>query len=76
MIEPIEHRFIRLELKVDDHEEELKELRDTSKALSASLHGIEKTLHQIKWLAVGAALVLLGKVLGIEKVLTIVLGVF
>lgn len=75
MIEPIEHRFIRLELKVDDHEEELKELRSTSKALSSSLHGIEKTLHQLKWLAMGGALVLFGKTLGVEKVLPIILGV-
>lgn len=76
VIEPIEHRIIRLELKVDDHDEELKELRSTSKALSLALNGIEKTLQQIKWLAVGAALVLLGKELGIEKVLKIVFGVF
>lgn len=76
VIEPIEHRVIRLELKVDDHDEELKELRSTSKALSSALSGIEKTLQQIKWLAMGAALVLFGKELGVEKVLKIILGVF
>ena len=76
MIEPIEHRFIRLELKVDDHEEELKELRSTSKALSLALHGIEKTLHQIKWLALGGTVVLLVEKLGVEKVLQIIVGVF
>lgn len=76
VIEPIEHRVIRLELKVDDHADELKELRSTSKALSSALSGIEKTLQQIKWLAVGAALVLFGKELGVEKVLKIILGVF
>ncbi len=76
VIEPIEHRVIRLELKVDDHDEELKELRSTFKALSSALSGIEKTLQHIKWLAMGAALVLLGKALGIEKVLKIVAGVF
>lgn len=76
LIDHIEHRVIRLELKVDVHAEELKELRSTSKALSSSMHGIEKTLQQIKWLAVGGALVMLGKDLDVEKVLTIVLGVF
>ena len=73
-IEPIEHRVIRLELKVDNHDEELNELRATSKALSSALHGIEKTLHHIKWLAVGGVLVMFGKELGVEKVLTIILG--
>ena len=76
VIEPIEHRVIRLELKVDGHDEELQELRSTSKALSSALNGIEKTLQQIKWLAVGGAIVMFGKELGIEKVLKIILGVF
>ena len=73
-IEPIEHRVIRLELKVDDHDEELVELRASSKALSAAMHGIEKTLHQIKWIAVGAALVLFLKELGIAEGIKIILG--
>lgn len=75
VIEPIEYRVIRLELKVDDHDEKLKELHSTSKDLSLALNGIEKTLQQIKWLAVGAAIVLLGKELDVEKVLKS-LGVF
>ena len=76
VIEPIEHRVIRLELKMDDHAEELQELRSTSKALSSALHGIEKTLQQIKWLAMGGAIVMFGKELGVEKVLKIILGGF
>lgn len=75
MIETIEHRVVRLEVKVDDHDEELNELRATSKALSSALHGIEKTLLHIKWLAMGGVIVLFGKELGVEKVLTIILGV-
>lgn len=75
VIEPIEHRVIRLELKVDDHDEELTELRSTSKALSSALNGIEKTLQQIKWLAMGGALVMFGKELGVEKVLKVIFGV-
>ena len=75
-IEPIEHRVIRLELKVDNHDEELNELRATSKALNSALHEIEKTLHHIKWLAVGGVVVMFGKELGVEKVLTIILGMF
>lgn len=75
MIEPIEHRVIRLELKVHNHDEDLAELRATTKALSSSLHGIEKTLHHLKWLAMGGVVVTFGKELGVEKVLTIILGV-
>lgn len=75
MTETIEHRVIRLEFKVDDHDEELKELRATSKALSSALHGIEKTLLHIKWLAMGGVIVMFGKELGVEKVITIILGV-
>ncbi len=75
-IEPIEHRVIRLELKVDNHDEELNELRATTKALSSALHGIEKNIHQIKWLAMGGVVAMFGKELGVEKVLTIILGVF
>ena len=76
MSENIEHRVIRLELKVDDHDEELTELRSTSKVLSSAMHGIEKTLQQIKWLAMGGVLVMFGKELGVENVLAIILGVF
>ena len=76
MIEPIEYRVLRLELKVDNHDEELNELRATSKALNSALHEIEKTLHHIKWLAMGGVVVMFGKELGVEKVLTIILGVF
>ena len=76
MLEPIEHRVIRLEFKVDDHDEELKELRATTKALSSSLHGIEKTLHHLKWLAMGGVVVTFGKELGVDKILTLILGGF
>lgn len=76
LIEPLEHRVIRLELKVDNHDEELTELHTTSKALSSALHGIEKTLLHIKWLAMGGVIVMFGKELGVEKILTIILGVF
>ena len=76
MIETIEHRVIRLEFKVDDHDEELKELRVTTKALSLALNGIDKTLHHIKWLAMGGVIAMFGKELGVGKVLTIILGMF
>lgn len=73
---PLEHRVIKLELKVDDHANDLKELRDTSKNLSTALQGIEKTLQQIKWIAIGGAIVMFGTEPGVEKVLKTIFGVF
>lgn len=72
---PIEHRVVRLELRVDDHDADLRELRDTSKSLSNALQGIEKSLQQIKWLAIGGALAFFGKGLGAEKIMKIIFGI-
>lgn len=69
----IEQRVIRLELRVEDHAEELKKLQDISNDLRKSLGSIEKTLAQIKWLATGAVVVILGQTMGVEKVLKLFL---
>ena len=74
MSEQIEHRVIKLELKVDDHANELKKLQDISSVLSASLSSIEKTLNQIKYLATGAVLVILAQTMGISNVLKLFVG--
>ncbi|CAB4139257.1 hypothetical protein UFOVP348_50 [uncultured Caudovirales phage] len=63
----LEHRIIKLELKVDDHAEELKKLQDISSDLRKSLAGIEKTLAQIKYLAMGAVAVVVAQSVGIDK---------
>jgi prefoldin subunit 5 len=68
-MENIEHRVIKLELQVDDHASELEQLRKTSDNLATTLSSIEKTLTQIKYLAMGAALVVVAQVMGIDKVL-------
>lgn len=65
----IEQRVIRLELRVEGHADELKELQDVSNDLRRTLHSIEKTLAQIKWLATGAVLVIIAQTMGLEKVL-------
>lgn len=75
VVESVEHRVIRLELKVNEHAEELTALHAMSKALSSSLSGIEKILHQLKWLAIGGALVMFWKALGVDKVIHLILGV-
>lgn len=74
MAEQIEHRVIKLELKVEDHAEELKKLQDISTDLRNSLTGIEKTLNQIKYLAMGAVLVVLTQSMGITNVLKMLVG--
>lgn len=63
----LEHRIIKLELKVDDHAGELKKLQDISVDLRRSLAGIEKTLAQIKYLAMGAVAVVVAQSVGIDK---------
>jgi len=65
----LEHRVIKLELRVDNHQDELKNLQDISTDLRNSLAGIEKTLSQIKWLATGAVVVILGQTMGFDKLL-------
>lgn len=74
MSEQIEHRVIKLELKVEDHADELKKLQDISADLRSSLSGIEKTLNQIKYLAMGAVLVVLTQAMGITNVLKMIVG--
>jgi uncharacterized coiled-coil protein SlyX len=74
MSEQIEHRVIKLELKVEDHAEELKKLQDISTDLRNSLTGIEKTLNQIKYLAMGAVIVVLTQSMGITNVLKMIVG--
>jgi hypothetical protein len=74
MSEQIEHRVIKLELRVQDHAEELKKLQDISTDLRNSLTGIEKTLNQIKYLAMGAVLVVLAQSMGITNVLKMFVG--
>jgi uncharacterized coiled-coil protein SlyX len=69
----LEHRIIKLELRVEDHAEDLKRLQDISESLKKSLIGIEKTLAQIKWIATGAVVVILGQSMGLDKVIKIFL---
>lgn len=68
-MEQLEHRVIKLELRVDNHEVDLQKLSDISDSLKKSLAGIEKTLAQIKWLALGVAFTLVANEIGIIKIL-------
>ena len=68
-MENIEHRVIKLELRVEDHADDLKRLQDISDSLKKSLQGIEKTLAQIKWIAIGVVITLLANEVGMIKIL-------
>jgi septal ring factor EnvC (AmiA/AmiB activator) len=70
----LEHRVIKLELRVEDHAEDLKRLQDISDSMKKSLAGIEKTLAQIKWIATGAVVALFGQAMGLDKVMKIILS--
>lgn len=69
----LEHRIIKLELRVEDHAEDLKRLQDISESLKKSLIGIEKTLSQIKWIATGAVVVILAQTIGLDKAIKLFL---
>lgn len=68
-MENLEHRVIKLEFRVDEHAEDLRKLQDISDSLKKSLAGIEKTLAQIKWLALGAVFTLIANEVGIIKII-------
>ena len=69
----LEHRVIKLELRVDNHSEDLKKLTNISESLRSSLVSIEKTLAQIKWLAAGAIIAIFGQAMGLDKILKLFL---
>ena len=71
----LEHRVIKLELRVDDHAEELRSLKGISNDLRNSLSGIEKTLAQIKWISTGAVIVVIAQIIGIDKLVLKILTV-
>lgn len=68
----LEHRVIKLELRVDNHATDLKELQDVSNDLRKSLAGIEKTLSQIKWIATGAVVAIVWQTMGLDKLLKVI----
>ena len=66
-METVESRLLKLEIIVEGHADDLKELSNTSKMLKSSLDAIEKTLQQIKYLAIGGAAVMVANEVGITN---------
>ena len=72
--EALENRVVRLEFKTDNHEDEIKELRKSANDLSKAMASIEKTLAQIKYIAIGALAVVVAQSMGIDKAIKLLFG--
>ena len=73
--EALENRVVRLEVKTDNHEDDIKELRKSANDLSKAMASIEKNLAQIKYLAIGALAVVVAQTMGLDKVIKLIFGV-
>jgi len=74
MSDLLENRVVRLEVRTDNHEEDIKELRESTLDLTSTMHSIEKNLSQIKYLAIGALAVVLAQTVGLDKALKVLFG--
>lgn len=72
-MESLESRVLKIELTTDLHTKEIETIRNEAKVLESSLKAIEKSLQQIKWLAVGSVCGLLAQSLGLDKILRLFL---
>ena len=55
----LESRVVKLEATQEHHERELVELKSTGAKMESTLGDIKDTLKQVKWVAVGALLVII-----------------
>jgi hypothetical protein len=74
MSDELENRVVRLEVLSDNHAEDIKELRDTTIDLKGTMHSIEKNLSQIKYIAVGALIVIVAQTVGLDKAIKLMFG--
>lgn len=74
MSDLLENRVVRLEVRTDNHTEDIKELRDTTLDMKSTMHSIEKNLAQIKYIAIGALAVVVAQSMGIDKAIKILFG--
>jgi predicted nucleic acid-binding Zn-ribbon protein len=74
MSELLENRVVRLEVQIDNHEEDIKELRGSHMDLKKAMSSIEKNLAQIKYLAIGALAVVVAQTVGLDKAIRMIFG--
>lgn len=65
----IEPRLVRMEIKLDYHEEEIKTLKASADEVKQGLRKIESTLQKIHYLLVGGAIVLVAQQTGLLSAL-------
>jgi len=70
----LEPRVNKLEWRVDNHSAQLTRLHNQTSELREELHNINRSLLQIKWLALGVGLVIVGESFGLGGMMR-VLGV-
>ena len=70
----LEPRVSKLEWRGDNHSNQLTRLHNQTSELRDELHNINRSLLQIKWLALGVGLVIVGESLGLGGMMR-VLGV-
>ena len=74
MSDQLENRVVRLEIKTDNHEDDIKELRKSATDLSKAMASIEKSLAQIKYIAIGALAVVVTQSLGLDRSIKLLFG--
>jgi len=65
-------RILRLEFQAETHDNQLSNLTDKTNAMADSLDSIQRTLAQIRWIAIGAAVALTAKEMGLMSILSAV----
>ena len=71
MTNELNSRVSKLEWRVDNHSKQLTRLHNQTSELREELHNINKSLLQIKWLAIGAAVVVVGDSLGMGAIMKV-----
>ena len=74
MSEELQSRIVRLEVITDAHEQEIKELGTSAKQLRETLEGVQHTLDQIKYIALGALVMVVVQSMGVTKAIELFLG--
>lgn len=67
--------MVKLEVRADHTDSIIEEMRKEAKIFEKSISSIERTLHQIKYLAMGAAAVVVAQFIGLDKAIKLILGV-
>jgi len=65
-------RILKLEFQTEAHGSQLNNLTDKTNAMADSLGSIQRTLAQIRWIAIGAAVALTAKEMNLMSLLTFV----